>query len=495
VSDEAAPPPRRRWAAWLVGGIALLLVFRLFPGLDLAAAALFHRPGEGFPLADSWFALAFFHGINGLKWAAMIGLPALAVLGAAQGRLPFGLSWKAFAVVAATLVVGPALIVNAVLKDHWGRARPGQIERFGGDKAFTPVLARAAECRRNCSFPAGHPALIFAAGFAVAALLQRRRDRRRAVAATLGLGALAGLGRMMQGGHFASDVVASAVIAAATALAVQASAERLERAGGFGRDAWRKLADRARRSLAGITHAARRRRATLLAGGARGGGVGAVVGALGALALVAVFWLDRPLALWLRGGNDGDAAAFLRAVTVLGNAWVWCLGFGGAALALWLAGKVVPALASRLDRLAERALFGFACVSLVPLVGTVLKPLIGRARPRLLFEQGVYGFEPGSLAAAWHSMPSGHTMVAVGVAAALAFQAPRLWPAGAAFALLVAASRVGTTVHYLGDVVVSLGLAVPLCYAVRAVFAAFGSTIFPADAAAAPAHPVPEPRP
>lgn len=482
-------------ATWLVGGIGLLLVFRLFPGLDLAAAAAFHLPGEGFPLAGSWFAVAFFHGINGLKWAAVVGLPALAAIGVLRRRLPFGLSWQAVAVVTAALVLGPVLVVNVVLKDHWGRARPSQVERFGGERAFTPVLARAAECRRNCSFPAGHPALIFAAGFAVAALLPRRRDRRRAAAAALGLGALAGLGRMMQGGHFASDVVASAVICGAAALAARGFAARLDEAGFFTGAAWRALATRLRSPGRQLAERVRRRWMGARADGRPRGGIGAVAVALGAFALVAVFWLDRPLALWLKSGDGGAVADFLRAITVLGNAWVWCLAFGGAGLALWLAGKIRPAAAARLDRLAERALFGFACVGVVPLVGTMLKPLIGRARPRLLFEQGVYGFDPGTLAAAWHSMPSGHTMVAVGVAAALAFQAPRLWPAGAAFVVLVGASRVGTTVHYLADVVVSLGLAVPLCYAVRAVFVALGASIFPAGAAPPPVTPQPEPRP
>lgn len=506
AAAEPAPDAPRGAAALLLALAGIVLLFRLFPGLDLALAGAFHRPGEGFPLAASWFALAFFHGINGLKWIFIVGLPALAILGLARGGLPFNLSWKKFAVVAATLVVGPALLVNAVLKDHWGRARPSQIERFGGERAFTPVLARAAECPRNCSFPAGHPALIFAAGFAVAVLLPRRRDRRRAAAATLALGALAGLGRMMQGGHFASDVIASAAITGAVALAVRAGAERLDRAGLFASGRWRGLGASSRRRAGELVAALGESwRRVVSAGEAPGPAAPslAVRGAAAAAALgfaaMAVFWLDRPLALGLKSVEDGAVTGFLRAATVFGNGWLWGLGLGGAALALWLAGKAArsAALVAGLDRAAERALFGLACVTLVPLVGTILKPLIGRARPRLLFEHGVYGFDPLNFAAAWHSMPSGHTMVAVGAAMALALQAPRLWPLGAALVVVVGASRVGTTVHYLGDVLVSLGLAVPLCYAMRRAFVAMGSTIFPGASppAPAPASPLSETRP
>jgi lipid A 4'-phosphatase len=69
------------------------------------------------------------------------------------------------------------LLANTLLKDHWGRARPTQIEAFGGLQRFTPAPLPAAECERNCAFVSGHAALGFslvAFGFAPETEVSRR---------------------------------------------------------------------------------------------------------------------------------------------------------------------------------------------------------------------------------------------------------------------------------------------------------------------------------
>ena len=75
--------------------------------------------------------------------------------------------------------LGPGLVVNGILKEHWGRARPRDVTQFGGDRRFTPALVIADQCERNCSFSAGHPS----AGFALAALAYASISRRRRWAA------------------------------------------------------------------------------------------------------------------------------------------------------------------------------------------------------------------------------------------------------------------------------------------------------------------------
>ncbi len=125
---------------------------------------------------------------------------------------------KALLFVALSTALGPGLLANAVLKDHWGRARPSQVEAFGGAHRFTPAPLPAAECPRNCSFVSGHAALGFSL-VAFAFLLPPGRSRRRGAAAALGFGALVGLVRIAQGGHFLSDVVwAGLVVFGVTAL-------------------------------------------------------------------------------------------------------------------------------------------------------------------------------------------------------------------------------------------------------------------------------------
>src|SRR5207249_3238038 len=81
------------------------------------------------------------------------------------------------------------LIANTLFKDHWGRARPAQIEAFGGTRQFTPAPLPAAQCDRNCAFVSGHAAFAFSL-VSFAFLLPLGWRRKTAVAAALGFGSL-----------------------------------------------------------------------------------------------------------------------------------------------------------------------------------------------------------------------------------------------------------------------------------------------------------------
>lgn len=101
-------------------------------------------------------------------------------------------------------LVGPLLVVNGLLKEHWGRARPADIAAFGGTRIYTPPLEPAAQCDSNCAFVSGHAS----AGFSFMALGWVFRHPALMAFGTA-FGSLAGLGRMAQGDHFLSDVVFS----------------------------------------------------------------------------------------------------------------------------------------------------------------------------------------------------------------------------------------------------------------------------------------------
>lgn len=100
------------------------------------------------------------------------------------------------------LVLGPGLLVNGILKAESGRARPHKIEQFGGPSTFTGAFQRADNCAKNCSFVSGHASM----GFYFIAFAWVFRDRRWLWFGIL-LGTAVGLGRMLQGRHFLSDVV------------------------------------------------------------------------------------------------------------------------------------------------------------------------------------------------------------------------------------------------------------------------------------------------
>ena len=185
--------------------LAAAVLFLVAPSIDLRVSGLFWRAGEGFFWRD-WPPFRVAH--DRLPWltgAIAVFLLAGVVWWAVRRRPWFGLEKKALAFLLLALVLGPGVLVNMVFKDNWGRARPVQVQEFGGAAKFTPPLVRAKECRRNCSFVAGDPSIGF--WFLAPAFLAQGLRRRLAIAGALSLGAFLGLTRIAQGGHFLSDVV------------------------------------------------------------------------------------------------------------------------------------------------------------------------------------------------------------------------------------------------------------------------------------------------
>jgi lipid A 4'-phosphatase len=188
----------------------------VFPQIDLGISGLFYRPEDGFFLHDFWL---FRFILKGLPPLVMTVTLAVVVLGLAgdwlRGRFPKlpRVRREVALFLAVSLALGPGLVVNWLLKDHWGRARPSQIIEFGGTAHFTPPLMMADQCVSNCSFSSGHGAFGF--WLIAFALLAPQRWRTAAVAAAVGFGCLVGFSRIAQGGHFFSDTVFSGVVVVA----------------------------------------------------------------------------------------------------------------------------------------------------------------------------------------------------------------------------------------------------------------------------------------
>ena len=121
-----------------------------------------------------------------------------------QGFLVNRFNRRMAAFLLAVLFVGPGLIVNGVWKEHWGRARPFETQNFGGEHQYTPPMQPAQECDTNCSFVSGHAAMGFY-WLSLAWVLKRRYW----LVVGLVLGSFVGLGRILQGNHFLSDIVFS----------------------------------------------------------------------------------------------------------------------------------------------------------------------------------------------------------------------------------------------------------------------------------------------
>ncbi|WP_096703255.1 phosphatase PAP2 family protein [Magnetospirillum sp. 15-1] len=195
--------------------ILALVPLTLFPRIDIATSALFFDTAtRGFPFRVHPIG-EFARKTLPIFLFAAAGLIALAGAAAAIARRPVaGVSPRMALLVVASLALGPGLVVNLVLKDNWGRARPSTIAEFNAGhqaaRRYTPPLVISDQCEDNCSFPSGHAALGF---WTVSlALMAPLRRRRAAMTAALGFGVVMGVVRIAQGGHFLSDVAFSGVI-------------------------------------------------------------------------------------------------------------------------------------------------------------------------------------------------------------------------------------------------------------------------------------------
>jgi lipid A 4'-phosphatase len=191
------------FTAVMLGGAA----YALDPTLDLTVSGLFYRPEAGFIFKDlAWVNISY-------RLFAWIQFPVLAALVVGLGLGFFNAVWArrrmALIFLLCALLLGPGLVVNEALKNHMGRARPEQITEFGGTQRYTPPWQPSDQCASNCSMSSGHAAMGF---FPMALAWVCRRQRRFWTAAGLTTGSLVGLGRMMQGGHFLSDVWVSAAV-------------------------------------------------------------------------------------------------------------------------------------------------------------------------------------------------------------------------------------------------------------------------------------------
>lgn len=206
----------RRDVAWFVAvaaPVCLLLV--VFPQIDLAVSGWFYDAASG-RFASRATLEGLRDALHWPVWLAGAGVLLSLLARAWRGRYSFGLGRSAIAYLLLTALLGPVLLANVVLKDQWGRARPAQIEAFGGDKRFTPALVYSSECPRNCAFVSGEASMAFA--FAAFGFLAATARRRRAVFAAVAVyGAVTGLVRIAQGAHFLSDVVFAAVLMIAVA--------------------------------------------------------------------------------------------------------------------------------------------------------------------------------------------------------------------------------------------------------------------------------------
>ncbi|MEI8381177.1 MAG: phosphatase PAP2 family protein [Planctomycetota bacterium] len=205
---------QRQWpiVCPVMGLIVLSFLIR-WTDLDLRVAGMFYDRSQKiwtYELAEPWLTIyrqgtlpSFVVGIMG----AIVALFGPWILPRPEWRQSTRIR-RAGLFLFLMLLIGPGLIVNVGFKHLWGRPRPLQCSVFDGEKEFLPVGTWATEPSRNSSFPSGHAAVAFYL-IAPAFIVGCHRPRWKAAWLIGGFlfGCGMGLTRVVQGGHFISDVV------------------------------------------------------------------------------------------------------------------------------------------------------------------------------------------------------------------------------------------------------------------------------------------------
>jgi undecaprenyl-diphosphatase len=140
-----------------------------------------------------------------------------------------------------------------------------------------------------------------------------------------------------------------------------------------------------------------------------------------------------------------------------------------------LASPRLPLMSQRLlVAVAVRLGFLFVAIGLPGLVFTILKRLIGRARPLVEGSADPFVYRPLNWSVQYASFPSGHATDAFAIATAIGVLWPWtrwiMWP----YALGIAVSRVVVTAHFPSDVIAGAVVGVVGALLVREWFAARG---------------------
>lgn len=178
-----------------------------FPEIDLWASGLFFD-GSHFFLSRHPILLMLHKSVKILTISLVILYIGLLVKSYLWRdlRLPIEISRKQIIYLMVALILGPGLVVNTLFKDHWGRARPSQVEQFNGSHTFSPAFVITDQCERNCSFVSGDPSV----GFYLISFVFLS-GRKRLLWLPMSIGSLYGATRLIQGAHFLSDVILSAI--------------------------------------------------------------------------------------------------------------------------------------------------------------------------------------------------------------------------------------------------------------------------------------------
>ena len=187
--------------------MAVSFIFVGFPQIDITVSALFYKPEQNFLLRNTPLHLFVDSWIRPSIKYLTVTLVVACVYKLFLGKSPIKRRFNIVAFLFSSFLLGPVILVNGLLKEFIGRARPKNIIEYGGTKIFSPAYFPADQCETNCSFVSGDAAVAFST--IAFALIYKGKLRFRLVAVALSFGVLVSIYRLGTGAHFLSDTVLS----------------------------------------------------------------------------------------------------------------------------------------------------------------------------------------------------------------------------------------------------------------------------------------------
>jgi len=187
----------------------LSILLYINPDLDIEISRLFYdEASKSFPLRKHIISIILYKAI----YVLAVGIGGICLLSLflhlrkiQHKYLP---SKRFLIFILISLILGPGIVVHWGFKDTFERARPVNIEEFGKTKKYTGPYILSNQ--KGKSFISGHSSM----GFFMTALAFYFSGRKRAIAYSAGItfGFISASARVVQGAHFFSDVILSAII-------------------------------------------------------------------------------------------------------------------------------------------------------------------------------------------------------------------------------------------------------------------------------------------
>lgn len=188
--------------------------------------------------------------------------------------------------------------------------------------------------------------------------------------------------------------------------------------------------------------------------------IAALFAAMILFVMISYFFIDIPVAVFCKS-LDKSVRDLFEMITPLGVSTWYLVG----SFSLFLLFKYY-----RRQVYARQALFLFASILVSGIAAAILKWIMGRFRPKVFFEGDLYGFNFFTTIHEETSFPSGHSATAFSLALVLSLFFPRYRLLLFCFAIIVSASRVIITSHYLSDAVGGAFVALMTVFLLRKKF-------------------------